>query len=84
MASHDKTPMTRRQYRRYLAAWRCVASAVLVVCGIVLLFSPGVPVMAAAMIAGSGAMGVALFGSELVRRPAAGSSAIDATADAGR
>ncbi|GBF17540.1 hypothetical protein Br6_04946 [Rhodococcus sp. Br-6] len=84
MASDNRTPMTLRQYRRYLAVRKCIASAVLVVCGIVLLFVAEVPAMAAATIAGSGVMGVALFGSELVRRPAAEPSALDATADADR
>ncbi|WP_458683353.1 hypothetical protein [Prescottella equi] len=84
MASGNKTPMTLRQYRRYLAVRKCIASALLVVCGIVLLFTPEVPAMAAATIAGSGVMGVALFGSELVRRPSAGPSALDDTTDAGR
>ena len=69
---HENRPIPMQPYLRHIAIRKCVAAAVLVVCGIVLLFAPDIPSWSAATIAGAGVMGVVLFGSELVRRPDAG------------
>lgn len=65
---HENLPLPVQQRLRRIAIGKCVACAVLVVCGIVLLFTPEVPSMPAATIAGAGVVGVALFGSQLMRR----------------
>ncbi|NKR53042.1 hypothetical protein GS481_02915 [Rhodococcus hoagii] len=66
---HENLPLPVQQHLRRIARRKCVACAVLVLIGIALLFTPDAPPWAAATIIGAGVMGVALFGSQLMRRP---------------
>ncbi|MDH6284298.1 hypothetical protein [Prescottella agglutinans] len=54
------------QIRRRILVRQCVCTALLAVCGIVLMFQPNVPKFSAGMIIGAGVVGVVLFGGQLL------------------
>lgn len=54
------------QIRRRILVRQCCLTALLAVCGIVLIFQPNVPRFSAAMIIGSGVVGAVLFGVQLL------------------